>query len=71
MFNVLMCQTNNSPNIFCIFDGIRNNLNWRYIYKNLFYALNYLSYGVKAWIKKIKNDVNSLYEKKKKKKRGA
>jgi hypothetical protein len=31
------------------------------IYKNLFYALNYIIYGVKAWINKIKNDVNSFY----------
>ena len=37
----------------------------RSIYKNLFYALNYIIYGVKAWINKIKNDVNSFYGTKK------
>ena len=41
------------------------NFNCRSIYKNLFYALNYIIYGVKAWINKIKNDVNSFYGTKK------
>ena len=31
------------------------------IYKNLLYALNYIIYGAKASINKIKNDVNSFY----------
>jgi hypothetical protein len=31
---------------------------WSRWTKNLFYALNYIIYGVKAWINKIKNDVN-------------
>ena len=37
----------------------------RSIYKNLCYALNYIIYGAKAWINKIKNDVNSFYGTKK------
>jgi hypothetical protein len=36
------------------------------LYKNLFYALNFIIYGVTAWINKIKNDVNSFYGTKKK-----
>ena len=35
------------------------------MYKNLFYALNFIIYGVKAWINKIKNGVNSFYGTKK------
>jgi hypothetical protein len=50
---------------FCIFDGVRRNFNWRSVYKNLFYFLNFIIYGVKAWINKIENDVNSFYETKK------
>ena len=38
--------------------GIRRNFNCRSVYKNLFYALNYIIYVVKAWINNIKNDVN-------------
>jgi hypothetical protein len=38
---------------FCIFDGIRRNFNCRSIYKNFFYALNYIIYGVNAWLNKI------------------
>jgi hypothetical protein len=45
---------------FCKFDGIRRNFNWRSIYKNLCYALNYIIDGIKAWINKIKNDMNSF-----------
>jgi hypothetical protein len=41
---------NINKSYFCIFDGIRRNFNCRSIYKNLFYALNYIIYGVKAWI---------------------
>ena len=33
--------------------------------KNLFSALNYIIYGVKAWINKIKNDKISFYGTKK------
>ena len=50
---------------FCKFDGIRRNFNQRSIYKNLFYVLNYIIYGVKAWINKIKIDMNSFYGTKK------
>ena len=46
---------------FCKFDGIRRKFNWRSIYKSLFYVLSYIIYGVKAWINKIKNDMNSFY----------
>ena len=56
---------NINKSYFCIFDGIRRNFNCRSIYKNLFYALNYIIYGVKAWINKIKNDVNWFYGTKK------
>jgi hypothetical protein len=56
---------NINKSYFCIFDGIRSNFNGRSIYKNLFYALNFIIYGVKAWINKIKNDVNSFYGTKK------
>jgi hypothetical protein len=56
---------NINKSYFCIFDGIRRNFNWRSIYKNLFYALNFIIYGVTAWINKIKNDVNSFYGTKK------
>ena len=56
---------NINKSYFCIFDGIRRNFNCRSIYKNLFHALNYIIYGVKAWINKIKNDVNSFYGTKK------
>ena len=45
---------NINKSYFCIFDEIRGNFNCRSIYKNLFYALNYIIYGVKAWINKIK-----------------
>ena len=56
---------NINKSYFCIFDGIRGIFNCRSIYKNLFYALNYIIYGVKAWINKIKNDVNwFLWDKK-------
>ena len=34
--------------------------------KIYFYVLNYIIYGVKAWINKIKNDMNSFYGTKKK-----
>ena len=37
----------------------------RFAGKNLFHSLNYIIYGVKAWINKIKNDVNSFYVTKK------
>ena len=57
---------NINKSYFCIFDGIRRNFNCRSIYKNLFYTLNYIIYGVKAWINKIKNDVNWFYGTKKK-----
>ena len=56
---------NINKSYFCIFDGIRRNFNSRSIYKTLFYALNYIIYGVKAWINKIKNDVNWFYGTKK------
>ena len=56
---------NINKSYFCIFDGIRRNFNCRSIYKNLLYALNYIIYGVKAWINKIKNDVNWFYGMKK------
>jgi hypothetical protein len=56
---------NINKSYFCIFDGIRRNFNCRSIYKILFYALNYIIYGVKAWINKIKNDVNWFYGTKK------
>jgi hypothetical protein len=56
---------NINKSYFCIFDGIRRNFNCRSIYKKLFHALNYIIYGVKAWINKIKNDVNSFYGTKK------
>ena len=45
---------NINKSYFCIFDGIRRNFNCRSIYKNLLYALNYIIYGFKAWINKIK-----------------
>ena len=50
---------------FCKFDGIRRNFNSRSICKNLLHALNYIIYGVKAWINKVKNDVNWFYGTKK------
>ena len=56
---------NINKSYFCIFYGIRRNFNCRSICKNLLYALNYIIYGVKAWINKIKNDVNSFYGMKK------
>ena len=56
---------NINKSYFCIFEEIRGNFNCRSIYKNLFYALNYIIYGVKAWINKIKNDVNWFYGTKK------
>ena len=56
---------NINKSYFCIFDGIRGNFNCRSIYTNLFYALNYIIYGVKAWINKIKNDVIWFYGTKK------
>ena len=56
---------NINKSYFCIFDGIRRNFNCRSIYKNLFYALNYIIYGFNAWINKIKNDVNWFYVTKK------
>ena len=56
---------NINKSYFCIFDGIRRNFNCRSIYKNIFDALNYIIYGVKAWINKIKNDVNWFYGTKK------
>ena len=56
---------NINKSYFCIFDGIRRNFNCRSIYKNLLYALNYIIYGVKAWINKIKNDMNWFYGMKK------
>ena len=62
---------NINKSYFCIFDGIRRNFNCRSIYKNLFYALNYIIYGVKAWINKIKNDVSLWTHFKGRKKRGA
>ena len=43
------------------FDGIRRNFNQRSMYKNLFYVINYIIDGVKAWINQIKNDMNSFY----------
>ena len=65
LHNKIFQDLNINKSYFCIFDGIRRNFNWRSIYKNLFYALNYIIYGVKAWINKIKNDVNSFYGTKK------
>jgi hypothetical protein len=56
---------NINKSYFCIFDGIRRNFNWRSVYKNLFYASNFIIYEVKAWIHKIENDVNSCYGTKK------
>ena len=52
---------NINKSYFWIFDEIRRNFNWRSIYKNLLYALNFINYEAKAWINKIKNDVNSFY----------
>ena len=56
---------NINKSYFCKFDGIRMKFNQRSIYKSLFYVLNYIIYVVKAWINKIKNDMNSFYVMKK------
>ena len=58
-------ELNINKSYFCKFDGIRRNFNWRSICKNLCYVLNYIIYWVKAWINKIKNDMNSFYGTKK------
>ena len=45
---------NINKSYFCIFDGIRRNFNCRSIYKNLFYALNYIIMGLKHELTKLR-----------------
>jgi hypothetical protein len=45
---------NINKSYFCIFDGIRRNFNCRSIYKSLLYALNYIIFGLKHELIKLR-----------------